>query len=221
MGSQPTSPKLEGMYVRERDRSAGSPPSRGPTQDFIPPAPSSPAVSDGSDHQRPSFNIPRAPSTDTNGTPFRTPMGTPSGLPQSSSMYNLPTTTGSNTSFQGGAPRMISAAAFRRQQAAPARNLSSEGLADVTPLNVKKRPLPNSPYPSQLGLGPGQSQGMRSVSAPYPGIGEQDRPVSQYRQDGEEDEYDYISAYTDNPDRASGYGSGRFATNLDEGNSGR
>ncbi|KAI0693927.1 hypothetical protein C8T65DRAFT_667425 [Cerioporus squamosus] len=227
-GSQPTSPKLEGMYVRERDRSAaGSPPSRGPTQDTIPPAPApaSPTASDGSDQRRPSYST-RAPSTDTNGTPFRTPLGTPSGPPQSSSMYNLPLTTGSNTSFQGGA-RMISAAAFRRQQQqqqqnAPPRNMSSEGLADVSPLNVKKRPLPSSPYPSQSQmLGPGQGQGMRSVSAPHmgpPGQGEQDRPVSQYRQDGEEDEYDYISAYTDNPDRASGYGSGRFATNLEDGN---
>ncbi|TFK84965.1 hypothetical protein K466DRAFT_495610, partial [Polyporus arcularius HHB13444] len=219
-GSQPTSPRLEGMYVRERDRSAaGSPPARAPTQDIIPPAPASPTASDGSDQRRPSYNT-RASSTDTNGTPFRTPMGTPSGPPPSSSMYNLPGTTGSGTSFTGGA-RMISAAAFRRQQQqqqnASLRNMSSEGLADVTPLNVKKRPLPSSPYPSQSQmLAPGQGQGMRSVSAPH--IGEQDRPVSQYRQDGEEDEYDYISAYTDNPDRASGYGSGRFATNLDDGN---
>ncbi|RPD53755.1 hypothetical protein L227DRAFT_642208 [Lentinus tigrinus ALCF2SS1-6] len=161
-GPHPTSPKLEGIYVRQRDQSEGSPPSRGPTN--------------GSNQRRPSFNI---PSTDTNGTLFLTPMSTPS-------IYNLPATTGSNTSFQSGASRTISAAAIKLQQAAAARNMSSGGLADVSRLN---------------------EQGIRSVSTPYmgpPGI--------------DENQCDYISAYTNNPDRTSGYGSGRFATNPDDGN---
>ncbi|KAI0711220.1 hypothetical protein C8Q76DRAFT_797541 [Earliella scabrosa] len=228
-GSQPTSPRLEGMYVRERDRSGSFPATRAPTLDTIP-VPASPAASDGSDQQRPSINLPKpsspALSSDTNGTPFRTPMSTPSGPPQSGSFYNLPSTTGSNASFNSaGGPRTISAAAFRRPQP-QARNMSVDsvgsGVADTTPLNVKKRgALPASPYPSQnLQPGQGLGQGPRSASNPYlqQGYGEQDRPVSHYRQDGEDD-FDYISAYTDdNADRASGYGSGRFATSLDNGN---
>ena len=70
------------------------------------------------------------------------------------------------------------------------------GVADTTPLNVKKRgALPASPYPSQ-NLQPGQGPGMRSASNPYlqQGYGEQDRPVSHYRQD---DDFDYISSYTE------------------------
>ena len=144
-------------------------------------------------------------------------------------MYNLPATTGSSTSFTGpGGPRTISAAAFRRQQQ-QMRNFSSEsvGLADVSPLNVKKRPLPSSPYPSSLGvgLGPGAgpNQGLRSVSSPQtqpqPQFGgvppPEARPVSS-NLDGEDD-FDYISAYTEDPNRGPGYESGRFATNLEDG----
>ncbi|EJF63738.1 hypothetical protein DICSQDRAFT_134340 [Dichomitus squalens LYAD-421 SS1] len=210
--AQPTSPKLENMYVRERDRSIGTPVGRKMSQDVIPPAPVSPTLSDGSGQQRPSLS-----AQDSDGTPFRTPLGTPSGLPGgSSSMYNLPATTGSGTSFSAqGGTRTISAAAFRRQQQqAPPRNFSSEsvGLADISPLNVKKRPLPTSPYPSSLGvgLGPGAgpNQGLRSVSSPQP-----EAPRISTLEG--EDDFDYISAYTDDPNRGSGYESGRFATNLE------
>ncbi len=145
------------------------------------------------------------------------------GTPSPGAMYNMPGTANSNSSFSAqGGPRTISAAAFRRQQAQQ-RNLSTDsvGLADTSPLNVKKRPLPSSPYPSPLGsgLGPGAgpNQGLRAASSsPQPG---EPRPVSHYRSDGEggEDEFDYISAYTDDPNhRASGYGVGRFATNVED-----
>ncbi|PIL27567.1 hypothetical protein GSI_10718 [Ganoderma sinense ZZ0214-1] len=222
-GSSMTSPKLENVYVRERDRSMNSPmssigrkmshdiPSSSPTA-----VPASPTMSDGSDHGRPSMTIPQPFQDSSNGTPYRTPMGTPSPGP----MYNMPATTNSTSSFSApGGNRTISAAAFKRQPPQQ-RNLSSDsvGPADVSPLNVKKRPLPSSPYPSPLGsgLGPGTglNLGLRGATpSPQP---VEPRPVSHYRSDGE-DEFDYISAYTDDP-RASGYGSGRFATNVEDEN---
>nr|VWO95973.1 MFS domain-containing protein [Ganoderma boninense] len=224
-GSSATSPKLDNVYVRERDRSMNSPMSsigRKMSHDIAssPPtaAPASPTMSDGSDHGRPSMTIPQPSQASSNGTPYRTPMGTPSPAP----MYNMPATTNSTSSFsaQGGI-RTISAAAFRRQPPQQ-RNLSTDsfGPADISPLNVKKRPLPSSPYPypsplaGGLAPGAGPNLSLRGASpSPQP---VEPRPVSHYRNDGE-DEYDYISAYTDDP-RASGYGSGRFATNVDDGN---
>ena len=123
-------------------------------------------------------------------------------------MYNLSGGTGSTPSVTG-PPRMISAAAFRRPQPQTRLSSSTDGsAADTTsPLNVKKRSLPSTPY--------GAPPGMRAVSAPFMG-GDPNRPASSYRQDGEEEDFDF-SAYTDGPDRASGYGSGRFATHLDGG----
>lgn len=217
-GSQPTSPKLEGMYVRERDRSVGSPGNRAPTQEPTP-APSSPSLSSDGDQTRPAVSLPRASpalSTDTNGTPFRTPMTTPlAGPPPSSSMYSLPGgLSGSNTSFNSGGTRTISAAAFRRPQP-QIRNMSVDSAqSDVSPLNVKKRALPSSPYPvqQQQMLQPGVPAGMRSASPSNAPLDSDDRPVSHYRQD---DDFDYISAYTD--DRASQYIPGRAAPNVDDG----
>lgn len=214
--SSMTSPKLENVYVRERDRSLASPMSTIGRDASSPPAPApvpaSPTMSDGGDYGRSSMNVPQPSQDPSNGTLYRT-MGTPSP----GSMYNMPATTNSTSSFSAqGGPRTISAAAFRRQPPQQ-RNLSTDSLgpADVSPLNVKKRPLPTSPYPSPLGSGLGPGVGPRAVSSsPQPG---EPRPVSHYRGDGEggEDEYDYISAYTDDQ-RASGYGSGRFATNIDD-----
>ncbi|KAI9063576.1 hypothetical protein FKP32DRAFT_680513 [Trametes sanguinea] len=239
-----TSPKLEGMYVRQRDRSASSPISRIPVPESVP-APASPSGSnDGSDQmQRSIQSIPRispVPTAGSNGgTPFRTPLETPLAPPPTGSLYNLPGSAGSNSSFSTnpGGVRTISAAAFRR----PVRNASgsvvSDGgrqspapSADVTPLNVKKRPLPNSPYPPPHLSANLQAPGgmMRSVSAPgspvVPGgqqgqDGQEQRPLTHYRQD---DDFDYISAYTDGQEggegNTSGYHQGRFATDLEEGN---
>ncbi|KAI0330280.1 hypothetical protein GY45DRAFT_1251108 [Cubamyces sp. BRFM 1775] len=239
--SQASSPKLEGMYVRQRDRSASSPIARIPVPEAIP-QPASPTVSnDGSDQAQRSISslpprISPAPTAGSNGTPFRTPLETPLAPPPTGSLYNLPGSTGSNTSFSAGGIRTISAAAFRR----PVRNASgtlvpetgrqSPSLADTSPLNVKKRPLPNSPYPSpypsanlqapggvprSLSTSPGE-QGLRAGDDPA------QRPLTHYRQD---DDFDYISAYTDDPSHgsieppnASGYQQGRFATNLEDGN---
>ncbi|CDO70616.1 hypothetical protein BN946_scf184748.g13 [Trametes cinnabarina] len=240
---QTTSPKLEGMYVRQRDRSASSPISRVPVPESGPPPASPSGSNDGSDQMQQSIHsIPRispAPTTGSTGTPFRTPLETPLAPPNTGSLYNLAGSTGSNSSFSAvpTGVRTISAAAFRR----PVRNASgsvvseggrqSPGPADITPLNVKKRPLPNSPYPPPHPSANLQAPGgmMRSVSAPGgPGgpegeQGSQDpgqRPLTHYRQD---DDFDYISAYTDGQEggkegNAPGYHQGRFATNLDEGN---
>ncbi|KAI8986916.1 hypothetical protein BD414DRAFT_529164 [Trametes punicea] len=238
--SQTSSPKLDGIYVRQRDRSASSPIARVPVPEAGPP-PASPSGShDGSDQMQRSIpSLPRvspAPTASSNGTPFRTPLETPLAPPPTGSLYNLPGSTGSNSSFSSGT-RTISAAAFRRPVRKPSAGLASEsgrqspGLADVSPLNVKKRPLPASPYllphPSaNLQASVGMT---RSVSAPGGGSsGDQgqssteepgQRPQTHYRQD---DDYDYISAYTDNHEggegNTSGYQQGRFATNLEEGN---
>ena len=153
-------------------------------------------------------------------------------------MYNLPATTGSSTSFSApGGPRTISAAAFRRQQQ-QMRNYSSEsvGLADVSPLNVKKRPLPASPsgntapgalrqsiprVPSaplgnrgSLDASDGSGR-FRSVSAAQP---PGDRSSRAGLEGASDDDYDYISANTgqEGRDTPSGYEHGKYATNLEQ-----
>ncbi|EIW55658.1 uncharacterized protein TRAVEDRAFT_66022 [Trametes versicolor FP-101664 SS1] len=247
--SQASSPKLEGMYVRQRDRSASGtvsapvarvPPPAPPPPEAIP-TPASPTASneDNDYMQRSIPNISRiSPAPSSNGTPFRTPLETPLAGPPVGSLYNMPGTTGSNTSFSApGGIRTISAAAFRR----PVRNASgtlveggrqSPGLADTSPLMVKKRPLPSSPYPSPHPGANLQAPGgiPRSVSASggpqYQQSGDEQgqRPLTHYRQD--DDDFDYISAYTESAPNAGhgdgpsspGYQQGRFATNLEDGN---
>ncbi|KAI0826558.1 hypothetical protein BC628DRAFT_1502794 [Trametes gibbosa] len=239
--SQATSPKLEGMYVRQRDRSASSSVARLPSTPVpapvaeATPTPASPSGSfdSGDQMQRSISSIPRTsptPTTGSNGTPFRTPLETPLAGPPTGSLYNLPGTTGSNTSFTApGGVRTISAAAFRRPVRAPSVPVpgqlpeggrQSPGIADITPLNVKKRPLPSSPFPSPYTAAnlqvsaPGSMP--RSVSASAGGeqqyqyrhgLGVDDqqgqRPLTHYRQD---DDFDYISAYTE-----SGPGDGEQA----------
>lgn len=120
--------------------------------------------------------------------------------------------------------KTISAAAFRRPNMRPAGsssvNLSEDGgpgmVADVTPLNFRKRSLPNVNAALQA-----QNQaGMpRIPSAPGP------RPPVPRDSHALEDDFDYISAYIDgdssgtSPPNNSGYGSGNFTTNLDGGQS--
>ncbi|KAL1943956.1 hypothetical protein VTO73DRAFT_3774 [Trametes versicolor] len=237
------------MYVRQRDRSASGtvsapvarvPPPAPPPPEAIP-TPASPTASneDNDYMQRSIPNISRiSPAPSSNGTPFRTPLETPLAGPPVGSLYNMPGTTGSNTSFSApGGIRTISAAAFRR----PVRNASgtlveggrqSPGLADTSPLMVKKRPLPSSPYPSPHPGANLQAPGgiPRSVSASggpqYQQSGDEQgqRPLTHYRQD--DDDFDYISAYTESAPNAGhgdgpsspGYQQGRFATNLEDGN---
>ncbi|KAI0674363.1 hypothetical protein C8Q78DRAFT_967073 [Trametes maxima] len=241
---QASSPKLEGMYVRQRDRSGSSPVSRSAAPESIPVPVSPVASNEGSDQMQRSIpSLPRispAPTGGSTGSPYRTPLETPlGGPPPTGSFYNLASSTGSNASFSSPAPggvRTISAAAFRR----PVRNASgtllpeggrqSPGLADTSPLNVKKRPLPSSPFPSPHLSANLQAPGgiiPRSVSAsggPGGELGVDDqgaRPLTHYHQ---EDDFDYISAYTDVPGNngpgdvhAHGYSGGRFATNLEDG----
>ncbi|KAI0635228.1 hypothetical protein C8Q77DRAFT_1072479 [Trametes polyzona] len=254
--SQASSPKLEGMYVRQRDRSASNSVTRNaPPPPEAVPAPASPTVSnEGSDQMQRSISslpprISPAPTTGSNGTPFRTPLETPLAGPPTGSLYNLPGTTGSNASFSApGGTRTISAAAFRRPVRVASASLTdntttnsssnnanresgrqSPSLADTSPLNVRKRPLPSSPFPSphpsanlQVQQGPGGTP--RSVSGTQLSLEEQQqrRPLTHYRQD--DDDFDYISAYTDSGPggdgrpHSPGYQQGRFATNLKDRN---
>ncbi|GAW06946.1 hypothetical protein LENED_008905 [Lentinula edodes] len=173
----------------------------------------------------------RTASSISNGSSYRTPPDMPS-------------------SPAIGAPRTISAAAFRRPAGAPGRTtsadlgsgsgLSGSHLADVSPLQPKKRGLPNAPSSSLSHSNPS----LRPYEAHNLNAGNR---VSQ----AGSDDYDYISAYTDAPqDTGSpqrndygslgqvrvtndlnpsspgtpvegqhpnrpGYGEGRFATNLE------
>ena len=202
--SSPTSAHREPQYVREKDRSSGGNPSRQPT-------PGSPTEAQG-----------------------QSPLIPPAG-PTAGSLYGLgPSATGSATSFIPGqaAPRTISAAAFKRQVRQPTTPLtgpgeSDGGMADTSPLHVKKR-LPTSPYPGgdgqrvpsapvsstnlQEGGGDGQYRPMSATHAPQqyqgyaaPGDYYGQRPTSQYQGDPnhEDDNYDYLSAYMTND---SGHG---------------
>lgn len=132
--------------------------------------------------------------------------------------------------------RTISAAAFKRpQRTGSDLNLPAGGLADTSPLALKKR-LPTSPYP--------QRPGAASSSVV---MGGRDRtessPPPPPPPEGDDDHFDYISAYASNEETgtpqtgdygslgnvhvansngtpkssASGYGEGRFATDLDGG----
>ena len=210
MNTSQTSPRMDG-YVRARDRCVNSPAlSRTPQiPEAAIPTPASPTHSDGSE-QRPSISMPRAspvPSA-ADATPgsYRTPIGSPLSPPPTGSLYNLSGGTGSTpsiTGIAGGAPRTISAAAFRRPQPVPRGSLSDVSAADTSPLNVKKRSLPSTPY--------GAVPQPPPMTTPYGA--DPDRAVSMYRQDGEDD-FD-ISAYTEGNERASAYGTGRYPTNYD------
>ncbi|KAF9076689.1 hypothetical protein BDP27DRAFT_1414539 [Rhodocollybia butyracea] len=127
----------------------------------------------------------------------------------------------------GGAPRTISAAAFRRPVAVPGRSTSndigsgpgirsSSPLVDVSPLQPKKRGLPNAPHMSNL------VQSNTWSPDPHPGNFDPGNRVSQA---GSDDHYDYISAYTDAPPgsgspQKSDYGSlGQIRVANDQGGS--
>lgn len=178
----------------------------------------------------------------TGSTPYRTPSEFPLQPAGPGSFYKMPVMSGSAGSFTTGGARTISAAAFKRQIRNPSSPPldSSSPLPDGTsPLMVKKR-LPGSPYPaSRLQADSPGFPGMQRVSsAPDPayqrgdpegrnrsssgtyasqqsGDGPLARPSGEYEH-GEEDHYDYISAYVDEaPDSAQsahgqGYGSGRY-----------
>ncbi|KAF8900730.1 hypothetical protein CPB84DRAFT_1778775 [Gymnopilus junonius] len=126
--------------------------------------------------------------------------------------------------------RTISAAAFKRP-----RNTSSDTLHGGSGSGeFVKKSLPSSPYPrrdtnaSETAPPPPPAPVPAQIAAPAPDSGA--RPLSTLA-DGDDDHYDYISAYVNNsnpnsPSRGEfapnansggGYGEGKFATDLDSG----
>ncbi|KAI0073873.1 hypothetical protein K474DRAFT_1666083 [Panus rudis PR-1116 ss-1] len=221
----------EPQYVRERDRSPSNPAS--PTAITASPTrlePSSPV------QPPPTIKLPDQPSSPsgmstTNNTPYRTPPEYPgsdnSNMGTPRPMYNMTSLTGSASSFTPSGGK-ISAAAFKQRirqqtQSPPLGGSSpdterSASLADVSPLSVKKRALPNSPYPAQR-LQPGEANPamQRVPSAPSLSAAAQDpnadwrnRSVSathlasgtdsadHRRTTAYDDDFDYISAYVNN-----------------------
>ncbi|GJE91333.1 hypothetical protein PsYK624_074820 [Phanerochaete sordida] len=210
--TSPTSLRNELPYVRERDRTATASPTSS-----VPPH--SPTVSSSHGHDAddqaaasqppPSIALPPpsmpSPAISSNAsTPFKTPLSEfPAPVKGPGSFYNLPSASASGGIGPNG-PRTISAAAFKRQLRSPSSPPPAEAAqANVSPLNVHKRvPVPRLDDPMA-----------RVSSAPDPA-----RPASIASGHQEEDSYDYISAYMDEDPgsgQSQGYGSGRFATNLE------
>jgi hypothetical protein len=143
--------------------------------------------------------------------PYRSPPEYPRPAPPFSSPLMSKSTSSLTSGAPGGAPRMISAAAFRR----PGRNGSESGSslnpagyggpADTSPLSLLRPPA--SPASSMSR----KSGPMRRLSVVNPD------PVQL-----DEDEFDYISAYTggDEPggtqaQQSGGYGQGRYVSDLE------
>lgn len=246
-------------YVRQRDRAASIPVSPTSTSENHHPLPIPPSVNSMNETpSSPSNNnhpLPPPPPISLRGTspaqsfssvdsPYRTPSEFPLPAP---SFYNLPSASGSGSLSPGGA-RTISAAIFKRQLRNPSSPVvePTQSSLDVSPLVINKRALPSSPRPSSnLAAvdGPGTP---RMSSAPYPGAtpgadsyldarnrsgsaaaGPQSFAPSGAQ--GEDDEYDYISAYVDDdngpsqdahrglgPGAGAGYAQGRYTTNVEQ-----
>lgn len=143
--------------------------------------------------------------------PYRSSTEYPRPLPPFSSPSMAKSTSSLTSSAPGGAPRMISAAAFRR----PGRNGSESGPslsptghsgpADTSPLSLLRPSA--SPAPSMSR----KSGAMRRLSVVNPD------PVQV-----DEDEFDYISAYTggDEPrsaqaQQSGGYEQGKYVSDLE------
>lgn len=229
--SPTTSLRNEPTYIRERDRASLSPTSEGygASQSSLSGHTTSTQLTDNSPLQPPPPINERAPSPAVSymsaGTPYKTPPEMPLPTTQPAgpgSFYNLPAMSGSGT-FSPGGTRTISAAAFKRQIRSPSSPPPSDPHADATPLNVRKR-TPGSPLIPGSGLRPDAPGTPRIFSAPNPGVAApaSSRPLSA---NGDEDEYDYISAYVDESPAPTGrpgpggYEQGRFATNLEHDNS--
>ncbi|THH11245.1 hypothetical protein EW146_g8101, partial [Bondarzewia mesenterica] len=115
--------------------------------------------------------------------------------------------------------RTISAAAFRRpQNRVPSTSSDALPLVDTSPLSLKKRGLPSSPYATRTGA----HSSSASLGQPLPQQSQQSGPSPPAV--GEEEHFDYISAYVDGEeDRQQhkdgggrGFAGGRYATNLEE-----
>ncbi|TFY82380.1 hypothetical protein EWM64_g1634 [Hericium alpestre] len=228
------SPHPISPYTRERERDSTSNSSlRSPPQNLSPrlsnasphmPAsrgrsPSQPLPVPPSIALSPSTSPPKLPYAPT---PYRTPQESPSlgvGLPSTmspppsiigSSPVMSPAASHSSTSVNvppPGGVRTISAAAFRR----PVNRLASDGsisgmanVADTSPLALKKRGLPSSPYATRgagsIGGGsyssnsPVPPRSQIPPPPPLPGGTQPPRGTSSPGL-GDDDQFDYISAY--------------------------
>jgi hypothetical protein len=158
------------------------------------------------------------------------PYGSPEYLKNASEQ--TPSSPGGASVVPGN--KTISAAAFRRpmriaQPSSP--NLNDDGVADTSPLNLRKRNLPVLPPgaggPRTQPLGGGgvyrlQSAPTSQGQVPHTGTDERSRAFSPSRGASRDegvlnDDFDYISAYISDDSNAppvGSYGPGRFATNL-------
>ncbi|KAJ7234751.1 hypothetical protein B0H12DRAFT_154155 [Mycena haematopus] len=194
-----------------------------PSWDASPPAQPAPFVP--GHHNTPSWAVSPAPS-DRDGT------GSPVS-PRLESPYRAPFASRSTSSLNAQPPpgaRTISAAAFRR----PQKTGTGEGVADTSPLSLKKR-LPASPYPQARGGSalrdtspqpPHQQQGPPDDDAPFDYISaytNDGRDSQAFRDDGSPmaANFDYgrlgkVEVVGGLP-KSPGYSEGRFATELDGG----
>ncbi|KAF8839041.1 hypothetical protein BDN67DRAFT_932857 [Paxillus ammoniavirescens] len=138
--------------------------------------------------------------TPTHRTPPEYPRHTP---PFSSPLMAKSTSSLGGGGAPGGAPRTISAAAFRRQQARSPSGTGNElGPADTSPLALR-RP---SPVPAPPPKGP-----TRRLSVINP-----DPPTT------DDEDFDYIGAYGGGDDegggkrQSGGYGSGKYVSDLEK-----
>ena len=244
--TSPTGPRADATYVRERDRSGSAVSSPTSISHHSSHSGGGSQSADGHSPQIPPVSIAIPPVSSptfssTTSTPYRTPSEFPVQPAGPGSFYKMPAMSGSAGSFTAGGARTISAAAFKRQIRNPSSPPLDGGspLPDGTsPLMVKKR-LPGSPYPSsRLQV---DSPGMQRVSsAPDPAYqrgdlegrnrsssgtyasqqsgdaGQAPPRQSGEHEHGEDDHYDYISAYVDDAHEPAqsahgqGYGSGRY-----------
>lgn len=157
---------------------------------------------------------PRHPPSSLSSLPspaYRSPPEYPRPPPPFSSPLMAKSTSSLTSGAPGGAPRMISAAAFRR----PGRNGSESvsslspagygGPADTSPLSLLR---PSASPASSMSR---KSGAMRRLSVVNPD------PVQL-----DEEEFDYISAYTGGdepggtqPRQSGGYGQGRYVSDLE------
>lgn len=249
--SPPLSPSMDSSYVRERDRSPSIPPAsppsdvrRSPILQHSSPRMDAPTSSAESRTKPPSIislppirSLSPTSSTISGTTPYRTPLDIPTTPPAGpGSFYNLPSLSGSGTLPSSG--KTVSAALFRQKMRTgtnpslpstpqpDSNNGMRSPVAEVGPLNVKKRSLPMSPRPQVGGDLATDHEQPQSSLRPQDSAARPDsmaRSSMHSERGAYDDTYDYISSYVDDPAsgderRAStaGYGQGRFATDLEQ-----
>ncbi|KAG1874913.1 hypothetical protein F4604DRAFT_1762928 [Suillus subluteus] len=143
--------------------------------------------------------------------PYRSPPEYPRPSPPFSSPLMAKSTSSLTSGAPGGSPRMISAAAFRRPGRSGSESGSSlspagySGPADTSPLSLPRPSASLAPSMSR------KSGAMRRLSVINPD------PVQP-----DEDEFDYISAYTGGDEsrvtqarQSGGYGQGKYVSDLE------